>query len=139
DAKFFYDEDSKTPLSARRTALDGIVFHKRLGAVGAEVRRVERLVAEVGALLGLPEKTIATALEGAALAKCDLVTLMVGELPELQGEMGRAYALAQGVPAPVADVIAEHYLPRGADDRCAKSDAGALVALDDRLDTLAAA
>jgi glycyl-tRNA synthetase beta chain len=103
------------------------------------VRRIERLVAEVGALLGLPEKTIATALAGAALAKCDLVTLMVGELPELQGEMGRAYALAQGVPPHVADVIAEHYLPRGAEDRCAESDAGALVAIADRLDTLTGA
>jgi glycyl-tRNA synthetase beta chain len=139
DAKFFYDEDSKTLLSARRTALDGIVFHKRLGTVGAKVRRIERLVGELGALLGLPEKTIATALEGAALAKCDLVTLMVGELPELQGEMGRAYAVLQGVAVPVADVIAEHYLPRGAEDRCAESDAGALVAIADRLDTLTGA
>ena len=139
DAKFFYDEDSKTPLSARRAALDGIVFHKRLGTIGEKVRRIERLVGEVGALLGLPEKTIATALEGAALAKCDLVTLMVGELPELQGEMGRAYAIAQGVALPVADVIAEHYLPRGADDLSAASDAGALVAITDRLDTLTGA
>jgi glycyl-tRNA synthetase beta chain len=139
DAKFFYDEDSKTSLSARRASLDGIVFHKRLGTVGDKVRRIERLVAEIGALLGLPEKTIATALEGAALAKCDLVTLMVGELPELQGEMGRAYAMAQGVPLAVADVIAEHYLPRGADDACASTDAGALVAVADRLDTLTGA
>lgn len=136
DAKFFYDEDLKVKLSNRRPSLDGIVFHKRLGTVGDKVRRVERLVAELGAHIGLPAKTSATALDGAALAKCDLVTLMVGELPELQGEMGRAYAVAQGVPAEVADVIAEHYLPRGADDDCAPSNAGALVAIADRLDTL---
>jgi glycyl-tRNA synthetase beta chain len=139
DAKFFYDEDRKTPLSARRKALDGIVFHKRLGTVGDKVRRVERLVAELGAHVGLDAKISAAALDGAALAKCDLVTLMVGELPELQGEMGRAYALAQGVPSKVADVISEHYMPRGADDACAPSDAGALVAIADRLDTLVGA
>ncbi|HVW27211.1 MAG TPA: glycine--tRNA ligase subunit beta [Polyangiaceae bacterium] len=136
DAKFFYDEDLKVKLSSRRPSLDGIVFHKRLGTVGDKVRRVERLVAELGAHIGLPAKTSATALDGAAMAKCDLVTLMVGELPELQGEMGRAYALAQGVPEEVADVIAEHYLPRGADDACAPTNAGALVAIADRLDTL---
>jgi glycyl-tRNA synthetase beta chain len=136
DAKFFYDEDLKVKLSSRRPSLDGVVFHKRLGSVGDKVRRVERLVAELGAHIGLEAKISATALDGAALAKCDLVTLMVGELPELQGEMGRAYALAQGVPAPVADVISQHYLPRGADDACASSDAGALVAIADRLDTL---
>lgn len=139
DAKFFHDEDLKAPLAGRRAALDGIVFHKRLGTVGDKVRRLERLVGEVGALVGLPEATVATALAGAALAKNDLVTLMVGELPELQGEMGRAYALAQGVAGPVADTIAEHYLPRGADDACAASDAGALVAIADRLDTLTGA
>jgi glycyl-tRNA synthetase beta chain len=136
DAKFFYDEDLKVNLSSRRPSLDGIVFHKRLGTVGDKVRRVERLVAELGAHIGLPAKVSADALDGAALAKCDLVTLMVGELPELQGEMGRAYAMAQGTPPNVADVIAEHYLPRGADDACAPSDAGALVAIADRLDTL---
>ena len=78
---------------------------------------------------------IDVAREGAALAKCDLVTLMV-ELPELQGEMGRAYALAQGARREVADVIFEHYQPRGIDDPTASSDAGALVAIADRLDTL---
>lgn len=139
DAKFFYDEDRKIPLGSRRGALDGIVFHKRLGTVGEKVRRLERLAAEIGALIGLPEATVGTALEAAALAKNDLVTLLVGELPELQGEMGRAYALGQGISLPVADAIAEHYLPRGADDACAPSDAGALVAIADRIDTLTGA
>jgi glycyl-tRNA synthetase beta chain len=136
DARFFYTEDLKTPLEKRRAALDGIVFHKRLGSVGDKVRRVERLVAEIGGLLGLDEKTVSVAIRGAALAKCDLVTLMVGELPELQGEMGHAYALAQGVDSAVADVIAEHYFPRGADDPCAASAAGALLSIAERVDTL---
>lgn len=139
DAKFFYDEDQKQPLASRRPALDGIVFHKRLGTVGDKVRRLERLVPALGATLGLSPGTIAIALEGARLAKCDLVTLMVGELPELQGEMGRAYARREDVSHEVADVIAEHYLPRGADDASAKSEAGALVAIADRIDTLTGA
>ncbi len=137
DAKFFYDEDRSVPLADRREALDGVVFQKRLGSVGDKVRRVERLVGILGSKLDLPAATIQTAEQGAALAKCDLVTLMVGELPELQGEMGRAYALAQGVPSAAADVISEHYQPRGADDPTANGDAGALVAIADRLDTLA--
>ncbi|HVU04688.1 MAG TPA: glycine--tRNA ligase subunit beta [Polyangiaceae bacterium] len=139
DAKFFYDEDRKTKLSARAEKLDGIVFHKRLGTVGDKVRRLSRLVRELGAALGLSKDVIETAEAGVLLAKCDLVTLMVGELPELQGEMGRAYALAEGVRKEIADVVSEHYLPRGADDACAPSDAGALVAIADRLDTLTGA
>ncbi|MFT3766656.1 MAG: glycine--tRNA ligase subunit beta [Minicystis sp.] len=84
----------------------------------------------------LPEPTVMAAAGGAHLAKCDLVTLMVGEFPELQGEMGRAYALAQGVAPEVADVIQTHYMPKGAADATAPTDAGALVAMADRLDTL---
>jgi glycyl-tRNA synthetase beta chain len=137
DAKFFFEEDRKQPLVDRRAALDGIVFQKRLGSVGDKVRRIERVVGLLGAKLGLTATTLRAAEQGAALCKCDLVTLMVGELPELQGEMGRAYALAQSMPRDVADVIAEHYQPRGAEDEPAPSEAGALVALADRLDTLA--
>ena len=136
DAKFFYDEDLKVPLAKRGADLDGIMFHKRLGSVGDKVRRMVALVPLLGQKLGLSASVIETAREGAALAKCDLVSLMVRELPELQGEMGAAYGLAQGVKPEVAAVIAEHYLPRGADDPTATNDAGALVALVDRLDTL---
>ena len=136
DAKFFYETDLATPLVARREKLDGVMFHKRLGSVGDKVKRIEKLVSLLGTELGLTTEVIAAAEQGAALAKCDLVTLMVGELPELQGEMGQAYALAQGVAPVVASVIAEHYQPRGADDPPASSDAGALVALADRVDTL---
>lgn len=137
DAKFFYDEDRRVPLADRREALDRVVFQKRLGSVGDKVRRIERLVGILGSKLDLPAATIQTAEQGAALCKCDLVTLMVGELPELQGEMGRAYASVQGVASGVADVISGHYQPRGADDPTAPADASALVAIADRLDTLA--
>src|SRR6188768_586516 len=136
DAKFFYDEDLKVPLAKRGAELDGIMFHKRLGSVGDKVRRMVALVPLLGKKLGLGSAVIESAREGAALAKCDLVSLMVRELPELQGEMGAAYGLAQGLKPEVAAVIAEHYLPRGADDPTAPDDAGALVALVDRLDTL---
>ena len=136
DAKFFYDEDLKVPLAKRGADLDGIMFHKRLGSVGDKVRRMVALVPLLGKKLGLSAAVIETAAEGAKLAKCDLVSLMVRELPELQGEMGAAYGLAQGLKPEVAAVISEHYLPRGADDPTAPDDAGALVALVDRLDTL---
>ncbi|HYQ27089.1 MAG TPA: glycine--tRNA ligase subunit beta [Polyangiaceae bacterium] len=136
DAKFFYDEDLKVPLAKRGAELDGIMFHKRLGSVGDKVRRMVALVPLLGKKLGLAPAVIEHAREGALLAKCDLVSLMVRELPELQGEMGAAYGLAQGLKPEVASVIAEHYLPRGADDPTAADDAGALVALVDRLDTL---
>jgi glycyl-tRNA synthetase beta chain len=136
DARFFHRSDLAVPLAARRDKLAGVVFHKRLGSVGDKVARIERIVPLLGTELGLASDVIETAKQGAALAKCDLVTLMVGELPELQGEMGHAYALGQGVAPAVAEVISEHYQPRGADDPTAPSDAGALVALADRFDTL---
>jgi len=136
DAKFFYDEDLKVRLAKRGAELDGIMFHKRLGSVGDKVRRLVALVPLLGKKLGLSDAVIETARAGAELAKCDLVSLMVRELPELQGEMGAAYGLVQGLEPKVAAVISEHYLPRGADDPTAPDDAGALVALVDRLDTL---
>lgn len=136
DARFFYREDLKQPLEARRSKLEGIIFQKRLGTVLAKTKRIERLAREIGLLLMLPEPTLMAAASGAFVAKCDLVSLMVGEFPELEGEMGRAYALAQGVSPEVAEVILSHYQPKGAGDATASTDAGALVAIADRLDTL---
>ena len=136
DAQFFFDEDRKIGLSARADKLTGIVFHNRLGTVAAKVARVVGLTRALGALLGLDQEQIATAARGAELAKCDLATLMVGEFPELQGTMGRAYALAQGETEGVAEVASEHYRPKGAGDAPAASPAAALVALADRLDSL---
>lgn len=137
DARFFFEEDLKVPLEKRRDQLKGIVFQDRLGSVLDKVERIERLVPELGKLAGCEAATVQAALEGAGLAKCDLATLMVGEFPELQGEMGREYALGQGKSAAVADVIRDHYQPKGAGDVTPSTDAGALVALADRLDTLA--
>jgi glycyl-tRNA synthetase beta chain len=136
DARFFYQEDLKVALTERRAKLGGIVFQKRLGTMLAKAERIEQLTSELGQMLALPEPVRLAATAGAHLAKCDLVTLMVGEFPELQGEMGRAYALAQGVAADAADVIRDHYLPKGAADQTPPTDAAALVSLADRLDTL---
>jgi glycyl-tRNA synthetase beta chain len=136
DARFFFEEDRKRPLADRRERLGGIVFQARLGTVADKVARIERLVALLGPALGLDERSVRVALRGAALAKCDLVTWMVGELPELEGEIGRAYALLGGEPAEVADVVRDHYRPKGAADATAPADASALVAIADRLDTL---
>jgi glycyl-tRNA synthetase beta chain len=136
DARFFYREDLKIPLADRRAKLSGIIFQKRLGTMLAKAERIERLARELGLLLMLPEPVLMAAASGAHLCKCDLVSLMVGEFPELEGEMGRAYALSQGVSADVAAVISEHYQPKGATDRTPSTDAGALVAVADRLDTL---
>jgi glycyl-tRNA synthetase beta chain len=136
DAKFFYTTDLEKPLPTRRDELDRVIFHKRLGSLGDKVQRLERLVPKLGEHLDLPVPAIQKATQCAGLAKCDLVTLMVGELPELQGDMGAAYALAQGIDAEVAASIREHYQPRGADDPTAPSDVGALLAIADRFDTL---
>ncbi len=136
DARFFFNTDLERPLEDRKDKLEQVVFHKRLGSVGDKVRRIIRLVEMLGAELELPQDVVTNARTGALLAKCDLVTLMVGEFPELQGEMGRAYAVHQGRDPKVAAVIEEHYQPRGADDPTAASEAGALVAIADRIDTL---
>jgi glycyl-tRNA synthetase beta chain len=136
DARFFFDEDRKLRLEERTPKLDGVVFHNRLGSVGAKAKRVTALVRWLGPRLGLDGATCEDAIRGAELAKCDLVSLMVGEFPELQGTMGHAYALHQGERPSVAEVIRDHYAPRGAHDSIAPAAASALVALADRLDTL---
>ena len=134
DAAFFYEQDRRQPLAARCIALDKVTFQAKLGSLGDKVRRVSSLAGELAAALGTDA---AAAKQAAELSKCDLVTGMVGEFPDLQGVMGRYYALADGVPANIADAIAEHYLPRSAGDALPGSDAGIAVALADRLDTLA--
>jgi glycyl-tRNA synthetase beta chain len=137
DARFFWEEDQKTPLDGRYEKLAGIIFHHRLGTVREKAERVERLATRIAAALrleGLPRVAVARA---AHLAKCDLVTLMVGEFPELQGHMGRAYALAQGEHREVADAVRDHYKPVGAQDDVAQDDVSAVIALADRFDTLA--
>jgi glycyl-tRNA synthetase beta chain len=112
------------------------VFQNRLGSVLDKAVRIEALADKLGEQLSVDEAVQQAAQQGAHLCKCDLVTWMVGEFPELQGEVGRAYAKKQGVADDVADVICDHYKPKGARDDIAPSEAGALVALADRIDTL---
>jgi glycyl-tRNA synthetase beta chain len=140
DARFFWEEDRKTPLEARFDKLDGIVFHHRLGTVREKVLRIGRLAAHIGAAIqgdGLREPFAGDVTRAAHLCKCDLATLMVGEFPELQGHMGRAYAITGGESQAVADAIRDHYKPLGAQDDVAPDDVSATIALADRFDTLA--
>ena len=134
DAAFFWDQDRKQPLASRREALDAVTFQAKLGSVGDKVRRVRALAGDFAANLG---KARAPAERAAELCKCDLLTSMVGEFPELQGVMGGYYALADGESAEVAAAIREHYLPRGAGDSLPSTDAGVAVGVADKLDTLA--
>jgi len=137
DAAFFVEEDRKIRLDDRLTKLEGIVFHVRLGTVRAKVARIERLVGILADAANFTADEKANALRAAHLCKADLVSLMVGEFPELQGHMGRAYAQTQGENALVADAIRDHYRPLGASDGVAESPVAAVIALADRLDTLA--
>jgi len=136
DARFFFEEDMKVRLASRFDQLAGIVFQKRLGTIKDKVERIWPLVEVLGRSLGMGAETVDVACRGARLCKCDLASLMVGEFPELQGELGAVYALGQGESASVARVISMHYQPKGALDRTADDDSAALVALADRLDTL---
>lgn len=137
DAKFFFEEDKKAKLDDRAKKLGGIVFHNRLGTVGEKTVRMKTLALAIAKALGMPEKDHPLVARAAELAKVDLVSLMVGEFPELQGDMGRAYALVAGENPRVADAIRDHYCPIGADGAVAPDDVAACVALADRLDTLA--
>ena len=136
DARFFYEEDLKVALESRYEQLGGIVFQRRLGTVRDKVERVVSLVGLLADMINLDEESKAVALRGARLCKCDLVSLMVGEFPELQGVMGAAYALVQGELEGVSKVISMHYQPKGASDSTADFASAAVVAIADRLDTL---
>src|SRR6202045_475111 len=133
DAKFFYDTDLKTKLEDRLPKFEQIVFHEKLGTQGERIHRIERLAAEIAPLVGAdPEKTK----RAARLAKADLLTDVVGEFPELQGLMGKYYALAQGEDASVAAASEEHYKPQGPNDRVPTDPVSVAVALADKIDTL---
>ncbi len=133
DAKFFWDQDRKVKLEQWAKKLDAITFHAKLGNQGERVQRIEMLAAEIAKTIGAdPER----AKLASRLAKADLVTGMVGEFPELQGLMGRYYALDQGADPEVADAIRDHYKPVGPTDSIPVSGVGQAVALADKLDTL---
>ena len=133
DAKFFYETDLKTKLEDRLPKFENIVFHEKLGTQGERIKRIERLAAEIAPLLGADvEKTK----RAARLAKADLLTEVVGEFPELQGLMGKYYALAQGEDASVAAASEDHYKPQGPADRVPTDPVSIAVALADKIDTL---
>jgi len=134
DARFFWDQDRETPLEASLPALDEVVFHARLGSVGDRARRLERLAEAIAGYV--PGADPAAAREAARLCKADLVSGMVGEFPELQGIMGRYYALEQKLDPAVADAIADHYSPQGPGDRCPTMPVSVAVALADKADIL---
>ena len=133
DAKFFYETDLKTKLEDRLPKFDAIVFHEQLGTQAERIARIERLAGELAPLVGAD---VEKARRAARLAKADLLTEVVGEFPELQGLMGKYYALAQGEDASVAAACEEHYKPQGPADRVPNDPVSVAVALADKIDTL---
>ena len=143
DARHFWQTDraplpdakvkSAKPLDQRLEKLERVVFHEKLGTQGERVARIEALAKELAPKVGADA---ALAARAAKLAKADLATEMVGEFPELQGLMGRYYALAQGEEPSVADAIEEHWKPQGPNDRIPAAPVSIAVALADKLDTL---
>ena len=135
DAKFFFDQDRKKTLASRVDGLSKVVYHNKLGTQGERVERVRAIAKAIAGQLG-DATLVAQADQAAMLAKTDLVTDMVGEFPELQGTMGRYYALNDGLGEVVADAIEDHYKPRFAGDTLPRNTAGVVVALADKLETL---
>lgn len=133
DAKFFFDQDRKKTLASRVEGLGKVVYHNKLGTQGERTQRV-RAIAE--AIANRLNANVADVQRAAELAKTDLVTDMVGEFPELQGTMGRYYALNDGLNTDVADAIEDHYKPRFAGDELPRNTVGVIVALADKLETL---
>ncbi len=133
DARFFYDQDRRTRLEARVPQLARVVYHSKLGSQLERVERIQLLAGRIARALGAD---VVLAERAAWLAKADLLTGMVGEFPELQGIMGRYYALHDGEPREVADAVEAHYRPRFAGDRLPEHPIGCVVALADKLDAL---
>ncbi len=133
DAKFFYETDLKTRLEDRLHKFQGIVFHEKLGSQWERIERIGLLAAELAPLVGAD---VELAKRAALLCKADLLTEVVGEFPELQGVMGRYYALAQGEDDSVARACEEHYKPIGPSDRVPADPVSVAVALADKIDTL---
>lgn len=135
DAEFFWNQDRKKTLASRRADLDRVIYEKRLGSLLDKSRRVAKLASQIAAEIGADA---ALAQRSGELCKCDLLTAMVYEFPELQGVMGRYYAESDGEDGSVASAIEQHYLPRFAGDALPASPLGQALALAERVDTLAA-
>ena len=134
DAAFFWEQDRREPLAARSGALETVTFQAKLGSLGDKTRRVHALIGDIVPAAG---GSLHAARRAADLAKCDLLTAMVGEFPELQGIMGAYYAEKDGEPPEVAVSLREQYLPRSAGDTLPASGTGLALAIADKLDTIA--
>lgn len=136
DAQYFYQQDRSKPLADYLNRLATLTFEEHLGSMQQKNERVATLVQAIGESLGKDATTIGIAQRAAHVAKADLATQMVVEMTSLQGVMGREYALREGYPPEVANAIFEHWQPRGASDDIPASDAGAILAITDKLDSL---
>ncbi len=136
DAAYFFRADRRRSLHSRLEALEAVLFQRGLGSLRAKSGRVAALAGRVARAMGGSGEAVAHAERSGLLSKCDLVTEMVGEFPELQGEMGREYARLDGEPDEVADALGEVYRPRFADDGIPDTAAGRAVAIADKLDTI---
>lgn len=134
DARFFFEQDKKSPLASRITKMDAVVYHNRLGSQMDRVMRIQRLATDIAGRLGAD---VMQAARAGLLAKADLMTDMVGEFPELQGVMGRYYARHDGEDEVVAQAIDQHYRPRFAGDALPEGPAACAVSLADKIDALA--
>nr|WP_275976019.1 glycine--tRNA ligase subunit beta [Geothrix oryzisoli] len=137
DARFFFAEDRKHPLSDRLEKLKALTFQRELGSYHDKTGRVVALTKALATKLSKDDEHIDRALEAARMAKCDLRTLMVGEFPELQGVMGGEYLKHEGAHEEVWMAVKEHYRPIGADDAVPSTPMGCLLSLCDKLDTVA--
>ena len=133
DAEFFYKQDQKATLESRLPKLEHVVYHNKIGSQAQRIERLQTIAAHIAEQLGADR---ATAERAARLAKADLVTEMVGEFPELQGTMGKYYALLDGEQPEIAAAIEQHYQPRFAGDKLPESPIATAVALADKLETL---
>ena len=133
DAEFFYKQDQKANLESRLPKLANVVYHNKLGSQAERIERLQSIAAHIAKALGA---NAAVAERAARLAKADLVTEMVGEFPELQGTMGKYYALLDGETAEIAQAIEQHYQPRFAGDALPEGAIATAVALADKLETL---
>lgn len=133
DAKFFYEKDRKIPLQTYLPSFDQVIFHKKLGSMGDKIKRLKNIAAFLAKILDVD---LTQASHAAVLCKCDLLTGMVNEFPELQGVMGRYYALEHQESQACAIAIEEHYLPRFSGDRLPETIFGDILSLSDRLDNI---
>ncbi len=137
DAEFFYEEDLKKPLSANIEKLRKIIFHESLGTVYEKVERIEALGKYLARTMGIDNKRVLNDIKQTAyLCKADLVTNMVYEFPELQGIMGKEYAIRSGEKRTVAEAVFEHYLPRFAGDALPQTPIGRIISIADKIDTI---